>query len=400
MKVSQDRTMIMARRALALAVLGVLATAGDGAAQSASAGGGSRCEKCADSVLRVQVTERTRLAKRMRELETRLDEDDMPFEERRRLREEMANLTMRLAEMGTRLAIELVPRMQELTPVIESRVRQGLAETRAAMMLVQPRDVLRQFAPKGWLGINVNGHPQEIQIRDGDLFLRFAEYPQVVSVDPESPAQRAGLKAGDLVMAYDGKDVRGTLPMGSILLPGKQVTVRVRRAGDDRDLKMTVAAAPMHYQRRLAEQVAPLPPAEPYVRAATAPRTPRPPQGEAIVLGPRDVDVIRTPGGFAFSTYGNRAFVGAQLERITEEMSEVVRVSRGVLVMRLVPGTPAAQAGLKPLDVIVRAGDRDVATPAALFEVVRALSEKSGQDEVVLEVMRGGAKRKVTVKWE
>lgn len=399
MQVSQVTTM-MVRRTFALAVLGVLATAGDGAAQSASSGGVYRCKECADSVLRVQVTERMRLARRLRELETRLNDDEIAFEERRRLREEMANVTMRLAEMGTRLAVEIVPSLQELTPLIESQVRQGLAETRAAMMLVQPRDVLRQFAPKGWLGINVNGHPQEIQIRDGDLFLRFAEYPQVVSVDPESPAQRAGVKAGDLVMAYDGKDVRGSLSMGSILLPGKQVTVRVRRAGDDRDLKLTVAAAPMHYQRRLVEQVAPLPPAEPFVRAATAPRVPRTSQSEAVVLGPRDVDVVRTPGGFAFTTLGNRAFVGAQLERLTEEMSEVVRVKRGVLVMRLVPGTPAAQAGLKPLDVIVRAGDREVATPAALYDVVRTLSEKSGRADVVLEVVRSGAKRKVTVRWE
>jgi len=388
------------RRALALAVLGVLAATDEGAAQSAGNRSVYRCKDCADSVLRVQVSERLRVARRLRELESRLNGEDLPLEERSRLREEMANLTMRLAEMGTRLAVEIGPSLTELTPLIESQVRQGLAETRATMMLLQPRDLLRQFAPKGWLGINVNGRPQEIQVRDGELFLRFAEFPLVVSVDPESPAQRAGVKAGDLVMAYDGKDVRTTLPMGSILHPGKQVTVRVRRAGDDHDLKMTVAAAPMHFQRRLVEQVAPLPPAEPVLRAATTPRAAQARGGEAVVVAPREVEVVRTPGGFTFTMFGNRAFVGAQLERLTEEMSEVVHVDRGVLVMRLLPGTPAAQAGLKPLDVIVRAGDRDVATPAALHDVVRTLSEKSGRTEVVLEVVRGGAKRKVTVRWE
>ncbi|HYD53216.1 MAG TPA: PDZ domain-containing protein, partial [Gemmatimonadaceae bacterium] len=226
----------------------------------------------------------------------------------------------------------------------------------------------------------------------------FAEYPEVVSVDPNSPAQQAGIKRGDLVLAYDGKDVRTTIPMGSILVPGKRVTVRVRREGDERDLRMTAAAAPRHYADRLSRQVAPMPPAEPLRRGMAPPRPPRPPAATRVIVGSPDVEVYGAPGAYAFST--GDAFVGAELERLTEEMAEVVRVDRGVLVVRLFPGTPAAQSGLKRLDVIVRAGGREVTTPAALREVVRALRQRGETDAVVLEVVRGGAKRKVTVRWE
>ena len=169
----QVNDMTSPMRATLLTAVALMAGASPMLAQSGSAGGGGaaratvyRCESCTDSLRRVFVTtarlEREKLEKRLRELEAKLDDDDLGRAERNALVEELANLTLRLSEMGTRFAVEFAPGFRELTPVVEGQVRRELARTREAMMQIQPHDVLRRFAPKGWLGINVNGHPQEI----------------------------------------------------------------------------------------------------------------------------------------------------------------------------------------------------------------------------------------------
>ena len=45
--------------------------------------------------------------------------------------------------------------------------------------------------------------------REGD-FIQYFAYPSIIAVDPESPAQRAGIVTGDVLIAYNGLDVRGT----------------------------------------------------------------------------------------------------------------------------------------------------------------------------------------------
>ena len=58
-------------------------------------------------------------------------------------------------------------------------------------------------------------------------------------VREDTPAQRAGLQKGDLIVAFDGKPVR-TLEDYSMLLfahkPGDTVAITIRRAGETLEL--------------------------------------------------------------------------------------------------------------------------------------------------------------------
>ena len=91
---------------------------------------------------------------------------------------------------------------------------------------------------------------------------------------------------------------------------------------------------------------------------------------------------------------GMRGVAGAELTALEPELAAYFdNVRRGLLVLRIAPGTPAARAGLVPGDVVVEANG---ASLASVTELRRILSVPDGQ-EVRLEVIRKGRVRTVTI---
>ena len=75
------------------------------------------------------------------------------------------------------------------------------------------------------------------------LGLRSTRGAIVGSVAAASPAERAGLRAGDVLLQVDGKpidDMSAALSAITSLAPGKAVTIRVQRAGRELALPVTV----------------------------------------------------------------------------------------------------------------------------------------------------------------
>ena len=67
---------------------------------------------------------------------------------------------------------------------------------------------------------------------------------------------------------------------------------------------------------------------------------------------------------------------------------------QGVLVMEVMPGTPAARASLRPMDVIVRIGDSMVDSPEALKRAIEAIPPGVG---IEVGFLRGGKLRRTHV---
>jgi S1-C subfamily serine protease len=88
------------------------------------------------------------------------------------------------------------------------------------------------------------------------------------------------------------------------------------------------------------------------------------------------------------------AFLGVQAVTLTDDV-QGFSVDEGAILVTVVPGSPAAEAGLRENDVVVRIGDDDVASADELVKAVR--SHEPG-DRVEVAVVRGDDRLTVTVE--
>jgi len=91
------------------------------------------------------------------------------------------------------------------------------------------------------------------------------------------------------------------------------------------------------------------------------------------------------------SKYGRpiRAWIGVFVAPLTPELARLMGLEgrRGVVVVRIVPGSPAEEAGVRRGDVILRAGGREIATPGDLR---KAVEDSIDRGFVELELYRRG----------
>jgi serine protease Do len=239
--------------------------------------------------------------------------------------------------------------------------------------------------------------------KDGNLLLTYHGYPMVESVEPGSPAEAAGLEAGDTIVAYNGRDVRAAaLSLTSLLTPGKRVVVKVRRDGRTKAIPVTIARRPRR-EEGMWTTAEPLPPMAPMPPMAPLPPMPRPPrQPRPEVAGMREgrpaapvAPTPPTPSAYVFR-WGTNAVAGAEVVAMNDDLREAFGGRRGLLVIGVAEGSPAHDAGLRGGDVIVRAGRDSVATPGALRSALRAV--KKGR-ALELDVVRKGKPRVVELRW-
>jgi C-terminal processing protease CtpA/Prc len=92
---------------------------------------------------------------------------------------------------------------------------------------------------RGWFGIAISCQTCGLMVRSS-TWLPFSSYPEISEVTPDSPAEKAGLKAGDLLVAMDGlslKSVEGANAFRNVK-PNQKVLLLVVRDADV--LKLTV----------------------------------------------------------------------------------------------------------------------------------------------------------------
>ena len=211
----------------------------------------------------------------------------------------------------------------------------------------------------------------------------------VDDVEDDSPAAKAGLKKGDVVVEFDGERVRSVrqftrlvseTPAGrqvaaSVLRDGQRVSVNLatREAGtarmfDDstwrsienlRDFSVTVPPVPA----RPARPATPPP-------AARAPRAPLP--------TPR-APMIESFGYFR----GNQ--LGVSVSGMSDQLAEYFGAKTGVLVNDVTEGSAAAKAGIKAGDVIVSVNGSSVEDSG---DIGRQMQKLQSGDEFTVQVMR------------
>jgi serine protease Do len=206
------------------------------------------------------------------------------------------------------------------------------------------KEILPELKTKGkvtraWLGVSVQDVTDDMA---HTLKLKGKEGALVAEVVPGDPADKAGIKTGDVIVEIDGKKVRDTHELLRIVASvpvGKKVETRILRDG----------------------------------RAFVLP----------VVVSERKetVQVTRKSGNAG-------GYFGMTIGEITPEVAEYLGLAEktGVVVIRVREGSPADEAGVKRYDVIIQVNKVKI---SSLKDYKREMSKKGAQGKALLLVKRG-----------
>jgi serine protease Do len=169
----------------------------------------------------------------------------------------------------------------------------------------------------------------------------------VASVEPDSPASKAGIQPGDVIVGVNGHHIGNQRELAiniSQIAPGNTASLAVLRDGASKTLDVTVGTLPSD----------------------------------------------QASGRVGNSPQGSPA-LGVGLQALTPNLRQQLGVPdnvRGPVIAEVQPGSVAEQAGLQAGDVIIGVGDKSVTTPAEATREIRD-SLKNNQ-AVALRIIRDG----------
>jgi serine protease Do len=195
---------------------------------------------------------------------------------------------------------------------------------------------------RGWLGVSIQPLTPDLANSFGT---KDTKGVLVSDVMPDSPAGKAGLKPGDILLEFEGKKTESPADLQravALAPPGQDIKVRVWRDGNERTLEVKIGEAP---DEREAQQ----------------------------------------RGG---SRGGAPTVLGMEVRPITPDVARQLnlRTSEGVIVARVDEGSPAGEAGIQRGDVIREINRQKIRNPADYEKMTR--DAKDG-DRLTVLLQRG-----------
>ncbi len=191
----------------------------------------------------------------------------------------------------------------------------------------------------------------------------------VGQVIPNTPADAAGLEAGDVILSIDGNVINGRAHLQEIverIEPGTTVTCGILRDGGNMDIEISLEEMPSDFTPAMQRR---------------RPATPEEEEPE-------------TEEAMSYQQYG------FEVSDITDDVVEQFELPdnvEGVVVVSVEADTPAGDAGLTAGDIITKVGQQDVSSAEEFDAAVQEMQPGKG---LLLQVQRGEASRFVILKTE
>jgi serine protease Do len=200
--------------------------------------------------------------------------------------------------------------------------------------------ITRPMAKRGFLGVGVVAVTEE---RAKALKLSDQSGVEVKHIDANSPAEKAGVHENDVIFEVDGQKIENVeqfIQRIGEAAPGTKVNLTVWRAGAKQNLTATLEMRPL--------------------------LTFNGPDGFPQMAVP-------VPAPDVMPMIGQTPVVGFEGETLTPQLAEFFGVKEGVLVRTVVEHTPAAKAGLKAGDVVIKVSGTPVASTREISGIVHAV---------------------------
>jgi predicted metalloprotease with PDZ domain len=209
---------------------------------------------------------------------------------------------------------------------------------------------------------------------------------RILNVIDGSPADRAGLHKGDVIVALDGtrfEDVEDLTEGIAALSPGDKAALRIERDGKERRLFVVLGERPATVGHR---KVLSLRLKGGELEELTCEEDGKP---CGVHLGEGNLQVVscNEPGEPCVVFLGAGPRIGARVEPLSDQLAAYFGVEGGVLVSQVHPGTPAEKAGMSAGDVLTALNGQAIGAPG---ELGRLLREAGADAPVRLDAFRRG----------
>lgn len=207
---------------------------------------------------------------------------------------------------------------------------------------------------RGWLGVTIQDITPELSQKFG---LKDSKGALIGDISKGSPAEKAGLLRGDVILEFNGKDIRSVGALRNMVSQskvGSQVKVKILRNGKEYDVTAVIAELPKEI--------------------AMAPPEPTP------------------------ENIQKNAFSGLTVMDLSKEIARQLGLGageKGAVIVRVEPGSAAEEAGLKKGDVIQEIDKKKIAGLGDFKKITSAIEQG---ETALLFVNRGGRRFYVTVK--
>jgi len=251
--------------------------------------------------------------------------------------------------------------------------------------------------PSGWLGVTISDNA----LIDEDFNAFFEAYPVVSRVDERSPAAKAGVKRGDVLISFNSHDMRGgAVQMKNWLKPGAPFVLQLRRNDMMREVRGVVGKRPEGWEEVAIVTVTPRQALE--QRVGTIGGGPLRPSRVAFrrqMPAPEPLPKVLAPAmGYGGGVY---PFAGAEFTALNDDLCDALGVKpEGVFVTNVMEGSAARAAGLRGGDIILKADGIKTNTPFDLVGAIRNADMRNTTDHAIeLRILRKNKQQTLTLRW-
>ena len=185
---------------------------------------------------------------------------------------------------------------------------------------------------RGMIGVQVQNVTPELAKSFG---MSEAKGALVAEVNPGSPAQKAGIHRGDIIIEFNGHPIHEMNELPRLVAdtaPGSKATVKVLRSGKEKTLKLTIVELTDERQAQTKE-----------------------------------------------GAIGEKTPLGLEVQNLDPNLARQYRLrdNKGVVVVQVEAGSPAAESGLRPGDMIMEVNGSVVSTVKEFRAVIAKLKKES-----------------------